>query len=264
MSSFRPRVRAAALLGLLLALPGPADARLLDDRDTRRLADGAASALVKDDTIHRTVTLRLERSTRSAAEVDKLRSRILDRMARELREYALSLKGYSFPDMEAARGAIDQRVRLLRYNVLSDPLGYARGERASFVFTDAFAARLDAKLPAMCAEKEKVLADRLRALLRGRAIRQADIASIRALARERAFHRARKTIDEMRGARFWNAQEAQAYLEYAVGDVYGDIRGGDLADRKRFREFVTMARQKFPYGTPVAGPGPAGGAGTGR
>ena len=266
MSTLRPRVRAAALPGLLLLLlSGPADARLLDDRDARRLADGASAALVKDSTLLDTITQRLERSSQPPAKVARLRARILERMARELRGYALSRKGFSYPDMEAARDVVARRVRLLRYNVLSDPLGYARGDRMSFVFTDAFAARLDARLPAMCAEREGVLAPRLRALLRGGAIRSADIASIRGLARERAVARARATMDDMRGARFWNAQEAEAYLQYAVQDVYGDIRGGDLADRKRFRVFLEMARQRFPYGgDPMTTSAPGGGAGTGR
>ena len=223
-----------ALVSLLLGVAFLAGARLtpakadgferIDRHEVRRFVD----RIRKDDAGRQpaldAAKVVLDRDGVSEKERTVLVSAIGRRLERDLVAYARSLEGRTFPIIEDAMAAIQARERILRYNASSWPKGYGEGRPLRFTVDRRDADRMLLGVDGTIRARERSLRDAVRDLAVRGDLNWSDVRALRDFSRSQAHARARKVVDDMRGASFFSESDASFYLENAIDAELEAIR----------------------------------------
>lgn len=232
-----------ALLGA-----APADARMLDYRDAERVATIVMERATKDQVIDELLLQVVEPYGVSPAEQRGILVRAKKRYVAELRQMALTVSGETFETLESAATTVGHREAALRFNMLSDPRGYANGRKLSYRITIDEAKRINKTLTATFIEREPLLRAKLEEMVLMEELSREDMASIRSHARDLCAARGLRTLKGMVGSAFFTPSDAALYLEYAVEAEIDAIRMEKLADPVARPIFIDEAKARYPTG----------------
>ena len=245
------RLALAIAVSATLLTGASAQARMLDLSDAARVGDAAAEKWITEQPVGRQVTVQLEAEGLKENAARQVTSAIDKRAAADLRRFAATLEGRTLdPDEIAATMA--GYLKVLRYNVQSNPRGYASGRPLAYTVTDAEAQRIARGLPATWIEHERPLRAKLDELSMMGELDTRDFAAVRSLARSMAIANAKTILAGMRGASFWSAADAEYYVESSIDETIDRVFAEKLSDAATRAAFIDEAHSAVP--TRDAGP----------
>ena len=230
------RVTFSMVMAVALGAAFDADARLMDKRDVTEIADRAAQRVVTDDV--ETIHSMLSAQGLSEAEIATTSQRLINRLVRDVRAYATSLYGHSFPSFDAAERKVHDRWLILRFSAINAPHAYASGKPLRYAVSPNEAKRMERTLLATWIEREPLLRRKLDEMVLMNEIEPRQVQAVRQWARKLATQRGKDTIDEIMGAAFFSSADADYFLECAVVAEIERVRAelGDPVQRPRFVE----------------------------
>ena len=245
----RVSVIASVVLAVALGAASEAEARLMENRDVREIADRAAARIVNDDV--QTINDMLAAQGLSEGEIRTMSQKVVSRLVKDVRAYAASLAGHNFPSFEDAEDEVEERWLILRFSALNAPHLYASGRPLRYVVTEGEMKRMERSLVATWIEREPLLRKKLDEMVMMNELAPSDVSAVRQLTKTLALERGKDTIAEIRGATFFSPADADYFLECAVVAEIERIRGeklGDPANRKSFVEdaVVQFGAQEAP------------------
>ncbi len=255
----RGRIQGLVVL-MAVAMATPAAARVLDGRDADRLANDSAEEFLRRDNAMQSIAVLLESQGMQEEQLQKVQEKITRRLIAGIRATAYSFEGESFDTYEQAKEAVVRRSRIFQFNAMSNPIAYAENRPTKFQMTAPEIARMEKTLLATYIEKEPILREKLSEMVLMEDLKASDVASIRALARERVVAKGKETLQAMRGASFFSAFDAAYFLETAIEGEIDTIRSEKLSDPTILPVFLEEARTRFPVEIETSeAPAPASG-----
>jgi hypothetical protein len=244
------------LSAALVAVSAPfAQAHIVDLSEVEKLGNQAAAQWENDAPTGAGVNALLGENV-TPAQTKQILDGINRRAVLDLRKFAVSLEGKDFDTFDEMKKIVYAHERVVRFEVLSNPRGYAMGRPMSYVVTEAEAARLSRTLIATWIEREPVFREKVDELVMMNDLQAEDVPSVRAYARSLTIAHAKDILAGMKGNAFFCSQDAEQYLESSFDEEIGHLRGEKLMDPAARASFIEDARSRFPAGiSPLSGAG---------
>lgn len=216
---------AAAAFGLLAGssiVGSEPGTYVLSRRDVVILKEG-----VRTDATSRTRTSDIVRrqllQTRDEESAERLVTAIRKRLLRELEETADGMRGARFASIEAAKDRLEREERILCYDAIVWPEGFANGTLLAFVVDDEDVLALRSRLVETVRARETLLRDAVRGLVLRREVTPADSRALRDHVRARALARGHRAVDQIRGGRFFSREDAEQFVENEIASEIDQV-----------------------------------------
>lgn len=216
--------------------------RVIGRADVRELHERIRKDTTVRDLAVENAKRQLERESPSNAEA--LVPAIRARLRRELDAHVDSLLGSRARSVDDAYEKVKRRERVLCFDAVTWPAGFARGQLLTFVVDQADADLLTSEVAELVRVDEASLRSTVRRMVSEHALSVSDSRALRDHCRERGRAAARDAIAEIRGEPFFSKADVEAYVENAVANELSALERR-IADPAARPALVEEARSAF-------------------